>query len=135
MRLGGANSYFGTGSDLMNTYDLDTGEHRRSVLSDIGRAARLCDALTSLADVVRMTRSSTVDVLQMNYVRPANLKGLSPRRVLFTHVPRNSLLPRITVVAIGIGWLIGGLIVIIYVVANLIADFLYAVLNPRLRYT
>ncbi|MFA4965805.1 MAG: ABC transporter permease [Thermoleophilia bacterium] len=126
-------------------------------------------ALTSLAYVVRMTRSSTVDVLQMDYVRTANLKGLAPRRVLFTHVLRNSLLPTITVVAIGIGWLIGGLIVtesvygypgigrlllfaithrdlqliqatalllvIIYVVANLVADILYAVLNPRIRYT
>ena len=40
-------------------------------------------ALTSLAYVVRMTRSSTVDVLQMDYVRTANLKGLPPRRVLF----------------------------------------------------
>jgi peptide/nickel transport system permease protein len=126
-------------------------------------------ALTSLAYVVRMTRSSTVDVLQMDYVRTANLKGLPPRRVLFTHVLRNSLLPTITVVAIGIGWLIGGLIiteevygypglgrlllfaigrrdlqliqatalliVIIYVFANLIADILYAILNPRIRYT
>ena len=126
-------------------------------------------ALTSLAYVIRMTRSSTVDVLQMDYVRTANLKGLPPRRVLFTHVLRNSLLPTITVVAIGIGWLIGGLIVteavyaypgigrlllfaiqrrdlqliqstallivIIYVVANLVADILYAVLNPRIRYT
>ena len=68
-------------------------------------------ALTSLAYVVRMTRSSTVDVLQMDYVRTANLKGLPPRKVLFTHVLRNSLLPTITVVAISIGWLIGGLIV------------------------
>lgn len=125
-------------------------------------------ALTSLAYVARMTRSSTIDVLQMDYVRTANLKGLSPRRVLFTHVLRNSLLPTITVVAIGIGWLIGGLIVteavfgypgigrlllfaiqrrdlqliqgtallivLIYVVANLVADILYAVLNPRIRY-
>jgi len=124
--------------------------------------------LTNLAYVVRMTRSSTVDVLQMDYVRTANLKGLRPRRVLFTHVLRNSLLPTITVVAMGIGWLIGGLIVteqvygypgigrlllfaiqrrdialiqtaallivIIYVIANLAADILYAVLNPRIRY-
>ena len=125
-------------------------------------------ALTSLAYVVRMTRSSTVDVLQMDYVRTANLKGLPPAKVLFTHVLRNSLLPTVTVVAIGIGWLIGGLIVteavyaypgigrlllfaiqrrdlpliqatalfivIIYVLANLAADILYAVLNPRIRY-
>ncbi len=126
-------------------------------------------ALTSLAYIVRMTRSSTVDVLQTDYVRTANLKGLPPYRVLFTHVLRNSLLPTVTVVAIGVGWLIGGLIitesvfnysgigrlllfavqrrdlpliqatallvVFIYSIANLIADVLYAVLNPRIRYT
>jgi trimethylamine--corrinoid protein Co-methyltransferase len=45
MELGGYNSYFGTGSDLMNTYDLDTGEHRPSTLEDVRRAARLVDAL------------------------------------------------------------------------------------------
>jgi trimethylamine--corrinoid protein Co-methyltransferase len=48
MELGGYNSYFGTGSDLMSTYDLDTGEHRPSVLEDVRRAARLVDALPHL---------------------------------------------------------------------------------------
>ena len=125
-------------------------------------------ALTSLAYVVRMTRSSTVDVLQTDYVRTANLKGLAPSRVLFTHVLRNSLLPTVTVVAISVGWLFGGLIiteqvfgypgigrlllfavqrrdvplmqattltiVFIYSFSNLIADVLYAYLNPRIRY-
>ncbi|MHB9150421.1 MAG: trimethylamine methyltransferase family protein [Thermoleophilia bacterium] len=48
MELGGYNSYFGTGSDLMSTYDLDTGEHRSSTLDDVARAARLCDALPNI---------------------------------------------------------------------------------------
>jgi len=48
MELGGYNSYFGTGSDLMSTYDLETGEHRPSVLEDVRRAARLVDALPHL---------------------------------------------------------------------------------------
>jgi trimethylamine--corrinoid protein Co-methyltransferase len=48
MELGGYNSYFGTGSDLMSTYDLETGEHRPSVLEDVRRAARLVDALPNL---------------------------------------------------------------------------------------
>lgn len=48
MELGGYNSYFGTGSDLMWTYDLETGEHRPSVLDDVRRAARLCDALPNI---------------------------------------------------------------------------------------
>jgi len=48
MQLGGFNSYFGTGSDLMSTYDLETGERRQSVLADVGRMARLCDALPNI---------------------------------------------------------------------------------------
>ena len=68
-------------------------------------------SLTSLAYILRMQRSSTVEVLEMDYVRTANLKGLSARQVLFGHVLRNALLPTVTVVAIGIGWLVGGLIV------------------------
>lgn len=48
MELGGYNSYFGTGSDLLYTYDLETGEHRPSVLEDVSRAARLCDTLPNI---------------------------------------------------------------------------------------
>jgi len=48
MQLGGYNSYFGTGSDLMSIYDLETGERRPSVLADVGRMARLCDALPNI---------------------------------------------------------------------------------------
>lgn len=68
-------------------------------------------SLVSLAYVIRMTRSSTVEVLSMDYVRTAYLKGMSRREVIFRHVLRNALMPTVTVVAIGIGWLIGGLIV------------------------
>jgi peptide/nickel transport system permease protein len=68
-------------------------------------------ALVSLAYIARMTRSGTIEVLQTDYVRTAYLKGLRPRKVLFGHVLRNALLPTITVAAISIGWLIGGLIV------------------------
>ncbi|MBM4236429.1 MAG: ABC transporter permease, partial [Firmicutes bacterium] len=41
----------------------------------------------------------------------ADLKGLPAGQVLFKHVLRNSLLPTVTIVAMGIGWLLGGLIV------------------------
>lgn len=125
-------------------------------------------SLTSLAYVVRMTRAGTAEVLQTDYVRTARLKGLSPGNLLFAHVLRNSLLPTVTVIAAGVGWLIGGLIVtesvfgypglgrlvlyaiqrrdipliqattmvivIIYALANLLADITYALLNPRIRY-
>ncbi len=125
-------------------------------------------SLTSLAYVVRMTRASTAEVLETDYVRTARLKGLSTSQVLFGHVLRNSLLPTVTVVAAGVGWLMGGLIVtesvfgypglgrlvlfavqrrdlpliqattmlivIIFALANLAADIIYALLNPRIRY-
>ncbi len=68
-------------------------------------------SLTSLGYVARMTRASTIDVLQTDYVRAAELKGLPRGQVLGRHVLRNSLLPTVTVVAVGIGYLIGGLIV------------------------
>ena len=48
MQLGGYDSYFGTGSDLMNIYDLETGERRPSRLTDVGRMAHLCDGLPNI---------------------------------------------------------------------------------------
>ncbi len=68
-------------------------------------------SLTSLGYIARMTRSSTIDVLHSDYTRAADMKGLPRWQVLTRHVMRNSLLPTVTVVALGIGWLIGGLIV------------------------
>ncbi len=68
-------------------------------------------SLASLGYIARMTRSSTIDVLRADYTRAADLKGLPRSQVLVKHVLRNSLLPTVTVVAMGIGWLIGGLIV------------------------
>lgn len=124
-------------------------------------------SLVSLGYVSRMTRASTVKVMDTDYTRAAYLKGLPRREVLLKHVLRNSLLPTVTVVFMGIGWLIGGLIVTeqvfgypglgrltvgavqsqdlpviqaasmvivtVFAVSNLVADLLYAVLNPRIR--
>ena len=117
--------------------------------------------------VSRMARAGTVDALQSDYARTAVLKGLPRRTVVRRHVLRNALLPTITVVAVQIGYLVGGLVVVeslfsypgigqliltaatghdlptleaavllialVYTVANLLADVLYAVLNPRVR--
>ena len=62
--------------------------------------------------VTRMTRAGIIDELKKPYVRTATLKGLSPRYIMVRHVLRNALLPTITVIAISVGWLIGGLVVI-----------------------
>lgn len=68
--------------------------------------------LVLLAYVSRMTRAGVIEELRKPYVRTATLKGLPRRTVIFKHVLRNALLPTITVIAISMGWLIGGLVVI-----------------------
>ncbi len=65
-----------------------------------------------VAHVARMVRSELVDVLHTDYIRAARLKGLPERRVLFTHALRNALLPTITIVALDVGYLLGGIIVV-----------------------
>ncbi|WP_316233624.1 ABC transporter permease [Bradyrhizobium sp. SZCCHNPS2010] len=65
-----------------------------------------------VAHVMRMMRSETLDVLQSDYIRAARLKGLPERTVLTRHALRNALLPVITIVALDVGYLLGGVIVI-----------------------
>jgi peptide/nickel transport system permease protein len=67
---------------------------------------------TLIAHVSRMTRSSMIETLRSNYVRNARAKGLPERVVILRHALRNALLPTITVLAIDVGWLIGGIVVV-----------------------
>ena len=64
------------------------------------------------AHVMRMVRSEMVDTLHADFVLAARLRGLSPVTVLVRHALRNSLLPTITVLALDVGYLIGGIIVV-----------------------
>ncbi|MBW3588843.1 MAG: ABC transporter permease [Actinobacteria bacterium] len=59
----------------------------------------------------RFERSSMLEVVNADYVRTARAKGLKERKVVFKHSLRNALIPLVTVVAIDIGLLFGGLIV------------------------
>jgi peptide/nickel transport system permease protein len=127
----------------------------------------LTAAAVLLAYIGRLTRVGVIAEMRRTYVRTAVLKGLRWRQVIFKHVLRNALLPTITVIAISLGWLISGLVVIenvfaypglgrlmvfaiqqrdlplilggvmiavtVFALANLIADLLYAALNPRIR--
>lgn len=72
----------------------------------------LTATLVLLAYVARLVRAGVIEELGKPYVRTAELKGLTQRVVVGKHVLRNALLPTITVIAISIGWLIGGIIVI-----------------------
>ncbi len=65
-----------------------------------------------LAHVSRLTRSSMIEVLKSPYVTAARAKGLPERVVVVRHALRNALLPTITVLALDIGRLIGGIVVI-----------------------
>ena len=61
MSLGGYNAYFGNGSAVTSVYDVDTGEHRPTVLSDGVDAVRLCDALPMIDFVMAYAHPGGVD--------------------------------------------------------------------------
>jgi peptide/nickel transport system permease protein len=65
----------------------------------------------SSALVMRLTRSSMLEVLRQDYIRTARSKGASERSVNYHHALRNAILPVITVIGIEAAFLLGGLIV------------------------
>lgn len=91
-------------------------------------------SLILVAHVSRMIRSELVDVLHTDYVRAARLKGLDDRTVLFKHALRNALLPTITVVALDVGYLLGGIIVVeeIFALPGLGRQIIVAIQNRDL---
>ncbi len=125
-------------------------------------------ALFNAAEISRYTRSAMLDNLTQDYVRTARAKGMSERVVVLRHVLRNSLIPVVTVIALGVPSIFGGAIIteqvfkvngigaalisainssdlpmvqtltfifaILIVLFNLIADILYGILDPRVRY-
>lgn len=62
--------------------------------------------------IMRVTRSSMLEVLQQDYVTFAQAKGLKPRRVLFRHALKNALIPTTTVTALEVGSLLGGSMIV-----------------------
>lgn len=125
-------------------------------------------ALQTTAQISRFMRSSMLDNLNQDYVRTARAKGLKESVVVMVHVLRNSMIPVVTVIALGIPAIFGGAIItenvfkvngvgqllltalfandlpmvqtltfifaLLIVVFNLIADVLYGLLDPRIRY-
>jgi peptide/nickel transport system permease protein len=67
-------------------------------------------ATIPMAIIARMTRSSLLDVLGLDYVRTARAKGLKERTVVTRHALRNAMLPVVTVIGLSFGALIGGAI-------------------------
>lgn len=69
-------------------------------------------SLAMAAYIIRMTRTSTIDVMASEFVATAHLKGLSRSRVVIRHALPSALLPTLNVVAINIAWLLGGVVVV-----------------------
>ena len=69
-------------------------------------------ALVMTAHILRMVRTSVIDVMASDYVQMAQLKGVPYWRIVFRHVLPNALLPTINLVALTIAWLLGGTVVI-----------------------
>jgi peptide/nickel transport system permease protein len=68
-------------------------------------------ATIPMAVIMRMTRSSMLEVMHEDYVRTARAKGVVPWRVVFKHALRNAMLPTITVIGLQAGLLMGGAII------------------------
>ena len=69
-------------------------------------------ALVMTAHILRMVRTSVIDVMASDYVQMAQLKGVPYWQMVFRHVLPNALLPTINLVALTIAWLLGGTVVI-----------------------
>jgi peptide/nickel transport system permease protein len=69
-------------------------------------------AIVMAVYAVRMLRDNLIEVLDSDYVRMAELKGLSPTRVLLRHALPNALVPTLNVTALNLAYLIGGVVVV-----------------------
>jgi peptide/nickel transport system permease protein len=72
----------------------------------------ICMAFFSLAANARQMRSSMLEVISQDYVRTAWSKGLSERRVIIKHALKNSLIPVITLVGVGVGLLVNASVIV-----------------------
>jgi peptide/nickel transport system permease protein len=69
-------------------------------------------AVTMAAVQMRFLRSSLLDVIGQDYIRTARAKGLRHRVVVLRHALKNALIPFITVVGLGLGHMLGGMVII-----------------------
>ena len=67
-----------------------------------------CLSFVSIAGITRQTRSSMLEVLELDYVRTARAKGCKEKDVIHKHAFRNALIPTITVVGLSFAGLLGG---------------------------
>jgi peptide/nickel transport system permease protein len=68
-------------------------------------------AAYSVARITRLTRSSMIEVLQMDYIQTARAKGLKELKILWKHALKNALIPIITITGLQIGVIFGGAVI------------------------
>jgi ABC-type dipeptide/oligopeptide/nickel transport system permease component len=68
--------------------------------------------LPTMAQIVRLTRSSVLEIRSEDFVRTAHSKGLEPRVIYVKHVLRNVAIPLVSVIAVQFGYMLGGSIYI-----------------------
>jgi len=68
-------------------------------------------AAAVMAGLLRMTRSSMLEVIRQDYIRTARAKGAGERRIIFKHALRNALLPIITIVGLNYAGMFGGALI------------------------
>ena len=66
----------------------------------------------TMATLVRMTRSTMLEVLRQDFIRTSRAKGATEKSVILRHSLRNALLPIVTVIGVDFGYLLGGTVVI-----------------------
>ena len=69
-------------------------------------------ALPYMANLIRLTRSTMLDVMRMDYIDTAKAKGVPKKKIIFKHALKNALLPVVTLAGVNISWMLGGTIVI-----------------------
>ena len=69
-------------------------------------------ALPYMANLIRLTRSTMLDVMRMDYIQTAQAKGVPKKKIIFKHALKNALLPVVTIAGVNISWMLGGTIVI-----------------------
>jgi len=80
-----------------------------------------------LSIVIRMTRATLLQELQMDYVRTARSKGLAEIQVVLRHALRNSLIPIVTELGLHMGWLLGGAVFVVELIFTWPGIGLYAI--------
>jgi len=85
----------------------DIWESTKSIIMPV-----LCEMITGTAIIMRQTRSSVLEVSRQDYIRTAWSKGLRERYIVIKHMLKNSLIPVITLLGIGIGIIFGGSVLV-----------------------